>query len=67
MRKLIFFPGDISSSFVQNELKYYKGYFDEVAIFDYGKDTQLLADICEKYGFRGYSIKKHLWLGYLKF
>lgn len=67
MRKLIFFPGDISSSFVQNELKYYKGYFDEVAIFDYGKDTQLLADICEKYGFRGYSIKNTSMVGLFEF
>ena len=57
MKKLIFFPGNIESSFIQNELSYYEYYFDEVVVFNYGKEIKNINNICENFGFKYYSMK----------
>lgn len=57
MKKLIFFPGNIESSFIQNELSYYESYFDEVVVFNYGKEIKKAGNSCESFGFKYYSMK----------
>lgn len=57
MSKLIMLPGDVSSSFVLNELPITKKYYDEVCIIDFAKNESLRKQIEEKYGFKYYSCK----------